>query len=97
MALFSQMAKHLQTLIKYLSNIVAKTEDPVTIEQTQRQIKSIEKLLSDVKHAVKSTNKKRRDDGLFGMSESEGGAQAARSSVEAGFKAPLQRQTLHEI
>jgi hypothetical protein len=82
------MTKHLQTLVKYLSNIVAKTEDPVTIEQTQRQIKSIEKLLSDVKHVVKSSSKKRRDDGLFGMSESEGG-QAIRSSVEAGFKAPL--------
>ncbi len=82
--------------MKYLRDIVAKTEDPVTIEQTQRQIKSIERVLSDVKRVVRNSNTKRRDDTLFGMSESEGG-QAARSSIEAGFKAPLQRQVMHEI
>lgn len=37
---------------------------------------------------MRHSNQKKRDDVLFGMSESEGGA-AARSSIEAGFKAPL--------
>jgi len=43
--------------------------------------------LSDVKRVVRHSNTKRRDDTLFGMSESEGGQ--VRSSIEAGFKAPL--------
>lgn len=30
--MMGQIAKHLQTLIKYLRDNVAKTEDPVTIE-----------------------------------------------------------------
>lgn len=95
MILLGQVSKHLQTLVKYLRDIVAKTEDPVTIEQTQRQIKSIEKVLSDVKRVVRHSNTKRRDETLFGMSESEGGQ--ARSSIEAGFKEPLQRPVIHEI
>jgi hypothetical protein len=32
MNLLGQVSKHLQTLVKYLRDIVAKTEDPVTIE-----------------------------------------------------------------
>ena len=39
-----------------------------------------------MKRVVRS---KRKDDTIFGMSESEGGQ--ARSSIEGGFKAPLQR------
>jgi len=32
--MLNQVAKHMQTLVKYLREIVAKTEDPVTIEHT---------------------------------------------------------------
>ena len=38
---------------------------------------------------------KRKDDTMFGMSESEGGLQ--RSSIEGGFKAPLQRSSVQDI
>jgi len=34
LSMLSQVSKHLKTLTKYLRDIVAKTEDPVTIEQT---------------------------------------------------------------
>jgi len=89
--MLSQVAKHLKTLIKYLRDIVAKTEDPVTIEQTQRQIKSIEKLNSDVKRAMRHSSmriKKNKEESIFNLSASSCKSGMGRSSVEPDFKAP---------
>lgn len=41
--------------MKHHRDIVSKTEDPVTIEHTLKQIKTIEKLYSDLKKAIKQS------------------------------------------
>ena len=55
--MLDKISKHLKTLVKYLRDIVTKSEDPVIIEQNQRQIKSIERLSSDVKKAMRQSKK----------------------------------------
>jgi len=71
---------------------VAKTEDPVTIEQTQRQIKSIEKLNSDVKRAMRHSSARikmnNKEESIFVLSASSCKSGMGRSSVEPDFKAP---------
>jgi len=57
-SMLGQVAKHLKTLTKYLRDCVQKTENPVMIEHTVRQIKSIERLHYDVKKAMKTNSKK---------------------------------------
>jgi hypothetical protein len=47
--------KHLKTLVKFLREFISRCEDPKLIEHNQKQIKAIEGLLEDVKHAVKSS------------------------------------------
>ena len=41
--------KHLKTLVKMLRELISKCDDPKIIEHTQKQIKSIESLLEEVK------------------------------------------------
>ena len=50
----SHTDKHLKTLIKHLKNVVDTCTDPVTIEHTQKQIKSIEKIHKDIKKTIYS-------------------------------------------
>jgi len=52
--MIGQVDKHMQTLVKKMRDIVAKTEDPRQIEHTMKQIQKIEKLHSDAKRAIKS-------------------------------------------
>lgn len=43
-----QVDKHLKTLVKHLKSVVCNTEDPVIIEQQQRQINNIEKIHAEI-------------------------------------------------
>ena len=42
----------MRTLIKFLRESIARTSDPKTIEHQQKQIKTIESLLEDLRKAV---------------------------------------------
>jgi hypothetical protein len=44
-----QVDKHMKTLVKLLREIISKCDDPKIIEHNQKQIKSIENLLEDMK------------------------------------------------
>jgi hypothetical protein len=46
---FGLIDKHLKTLVKLLRDFIAKCDDPKVIEHNQKQIKSIESLLEEVK------------------------------------------------
>lgn len=52
---FVAIDKHMKTLVKFLREFISRCEDPKLIEHNQKQIKAIEGLLEDVKHAVKSS------------------------------------------
>ena len=54
MTMLQQVLKHLKTLQKYIHGQVQTTKDPTVIEQTNRQIRSIEKLSNEVKSSMKS-------------------------------------------
>jgi superoxide dismutase len=54
--MIGQVDKHMQTLVKKLRDIIAKTEDPVQIEHTMKQIQKIEKLHNDAKRAIKANH-----------------------------------------
>lgn len=43
-----QVDKHLRTLVKHLRSVVGNSEDPVIIEQQQRQINNIEKIHAEI-------------------------------------------------
>lgn len=49
---FTQVDKHLRTLVKFLREFIARCQDPKMIEHNQKQIKAIEGLLEDVRRAV---------------------------------------------
>ena len=49
---FNQVDKHLRTLVKFLRDFISKCQDPKVIEHNQKQIKTIESLLEDVKKAI---------------------------------------------
>ena len=49
---FAQIDKYLRTLVKYLREQLQKCNDPKLIEHNQKQIKTIEGLLEDVKRAI---------------------------------------------
>jgi hypothetical protein len=53
--MMAQAARHLQTVLKHHRDTVSRTEDPVTIEHTLKQTKSIEKLYADLKRAIKQS------------------------------------------
>lgn len=78
-------------------------QDPLTIEQTTRQIKSIEKLSADVKRAIRNSNKQAsgaprnfesaENSGVGSISQSScksrgASATGERSSTEPDFKVP---------
>ena len=46
------MDKHLKTLIKLLREIISRCDDPRVIEHNQKQIKSIETLMEEVKMVI---------------------------------------------
>lgn len=46
---FGLIDKHLKTLVKMLRELISKCNDPKIIEHNQKQIKSIEGLLEEVK------------------------------------------------
>lgn len=46
---FGLIDKHLKTLVKMLRDLISKCDDPKVIEHNQKQIKSIEGLLEEVK------------------------------------------------
>jgi hypothetical protein len=46
---FGLIDKHLKTLVKMLRDLISKCDDPKIIEHNQKQIKSIESLLEEVK------------------------------------------------
>lgn len=74
MQILKQVLKHLKTLLKYLHDQVQTTRDPTVIEQTNRQIRSIEKLSSEVKTSMKAQIKrapKDCQDTFFLMSASD--------------------------
>jgi len=50
--MLSQVDRHLKTLIKFLKNVVDKSNDPQIIEHTQRQIKGIDNVHKDIKKAI---------------------------------------------
>lgn len=54
--LFGQISKHLQIFLKFLRDSIAKSEDPVVIEQNQRQVKAIERLHQELKRQLRKTN-----------------------------------------
>ena len=51
---FASVDKHMKTLVKLLRGFISRCEDPKLIEHNQKQIKSIEGLLEDVKMTIKS-------------------------------------------
>jgi hypothetical protein len=51
---FSQMDKHMKTHMKLLREFISRCDDPKLIEHNQKQVKSIEGLLDDVKNIIKS-------------------------------------------
>lgn len=57
--LLDQVQKHMKTLLKYLHEQVSTTKDPNVIEHTNRQIRSIENLKSDVKRTMKASLRKK--------------------------------------
>lgn len=74
MQILKQVVKHMKTLLKYLHDQVQTTKDPTVIEQTNRQIRSIEKLNNEVKHSMKTQIKrapKDCQDAFFSMSASD--------------------------
>lgn len=74
MAMLQQIVKHLKTLLKYLHDQVNTTKDPTVIEQTNRQIRAIEKLSSEVRTSMKHHSKRMPRDSIetfFLMSASE--------------------------
>ena len=58
MDMLSQVLKHFKTLLKYLHGQVQTTKDPTVIEQTNRQIRQIEKLKIDVKMSMRIQTKR---------------------------------------
>lgn len=49
---FASIDKHMRTLVKFLKEFISKSDDPKHIEHNQKQIKSIESLLEEVKAHV---------------------------------------------
>ena len=49
---FTQIDKHLRTLVKFIRDFISKCDNPKLIEQNQKQIKAIEGLLEEVKLTV---------------------------------------------
>ena len=93
MQMLQQVLKHFKTLLKYLHDQVKTTKDPTVIEQTNRQIRSIEKLSNEVKTSMKSQMKrapKDQQESFFTLSASEsvgeGGQQ--RLSADSGVPRP---------
>lgn len=75
--LFGQISKHLQIFLKFLRDSIAKSEDPVVIEQNQRQVKAIERLHQELKRQLRKTN-----DAMLSDSFDQGAGE--RSSIESG-------------
>lgn len=74
MTMLQQVVKHLKTLLKYLHDQVNTTKDPTVIEQTNRQIRAIEKLSTEVRTSMKHQSKRMPRDSIetfFMMSASE--------------------------
>lgn len=92
--LLDQVSKHIKTLVKYLHDQVATTSDPNVIESTNRQIRTIENLKSDVKRMIKaSARKKGTETDFFALSAESGtesrlsiGSQARSKDAESQNK-----------
>lgn len=73
------MSKHIKTLVKYLHDQVATTNDPNVIESTNRQIRTIENLKSDVKRMIKASAKKKGAETDFFTLSAESGTESRLS------------------
>lgn len=77
--LLDQVSKHIKTLVKYLHDQVATTSDPNVIESTNRQIRTIENLKSDVKRMIKASERKKSTETDFFALSAESGTESRLS------------------